>query len=206
MDESYISTLTCKSYPDFLTRTLTLNLTVVGVAKSSACVLLAARIVAAMSSRCHGTLTLAHSVLCQEDAAPTTRMSHKAENKPLDVAPKRAISSAQAYSADKVPVDDASLGRVHAILSSFLTPPAADSAAVLAAADGATRLVGAAMKWCRQCALTPSSVRARCERTNSRKRYVVMSARSLFIVGMSLARTLQCLIRLRHDADLACEV
>ena len=57
----------------------------------------------------------------------------------------------QAFSTDEVPVDDVSLGRVTTVLSSFPTPPAGDPAAVSAAADGATRLVGASMKWCRQC-------------------------------------------------------
>ena len=65
----------------------------------------------------------------------------------------------QAFSTDEVPVDDVSLGRVVTVLSSFPTPPAGDPAAVSAAADGTTRLVGASMKWCRQCVpQTPAHV------------------------------------------------
>ena len=65
------------------------------------------------------------------------------------------MSPAQAYNTDQVPVDDASLARVHAILSSFPTPPTGDPVAVSAASDGATRVIGSAMKWCRQCGANP---------------------------------------------------
>ena len=69
------------------------------------------------------------------------------------------FTARQAFATDKVPVSEASLGRILAILASLPTPERDDTAAVSAAADEATRLVGAAMKWCRQCAPSARPVR-----------------------------------------------
>lgn len=64
------------------------------------------------------------------------------------------VLTSQAYATDKVAVSEASLSRVYAILASLPTPDSDDTVAVSAAADGAMRLVGATMRWCRQCVAT----------------------------------------------------
>ena len=57
----------------------------------------------------------------------------------------------QAYATDKQPVEEAALRRVTGVLDAFPSGQG-EAAATASAAEGATRFIGAALKWCRGCA------------------------------------------------------